>query len=160
MELSKAIAKKVKNVILPSGAQDANRMANKCLNCNLCINNCPNKILSKANKDFEAVHIDFSKGAKHCKFDCIECSKSCPSGAIKKISPEEKQNTRIAMAMIEPNKCSKCGVCSFICPKGAIIKGEESYFINGTKCIGCGLCKIKCNFDAIEIYPINEQKRI
>lgn len=161
VEIGKNFAKKVRDIILPPGAVNTNRMANKCLNCNLCIENCPNKILLKASKDYPAVHIDYSKGTGFCKFDCNECSKVCPSGAIKRISLEEKQKTRIAMAMIEKNKCNGCGVCNYDCPLGAISKGVEGKsYVDGSKCIGCGRCKKSCKFDAIEIFAINEQKHI
>ena len=158
-EIGKTAAEKIKNVILPPGAIDAQRMFNKCLNCNLCINACPNKILTKANKDFGAVHIDYTKGEKYCKYDCIECSNVCPSGAIKKITLEEKQKTRIAMAVINPEKCSKNGICVNVCPVNAITKeGNEPAKIDASKCIGCGKCKSVCNSDAIEIFAINEQQ--
>ena len=159
VELSKNIAKKIKNIILPPGAQNEQYMINKCLNCNLCINNCPNKILSKANNDFKAVHIDYSKGEKYCKYDCIECSRVCPSGAIKKLSLKEKQNTRIAMAVINQSNCTQCTRCLDVCPKQAIQKDNEGKIvIDASKCIGCGKCATYCYNNAIEIFSINEQK--
>lgn len=161
LEFSKNIAKKIKDIILPPGAKDVQHMANKCLNCNLCINNCPNKILSKANKDFCAVHIDLTKGEKYCKYDCIECSRVCPSGAIEKIALEEKQNTRIAMANIDNEACIKCFRCIYECPKGAISKNKNGEIVlNAAKCIGCGKCAACCPIDAIKIFSINEQKLI
>lgn len=161
IELSDKIAKKIKDIILPPGADNTNRMANKCLNCNLCIENCPNKILKKADDKLGVVHIDYSKGEEYCKYDCNECSKVCPSGAIKKLTIEEKQKTRIAMAMIKSDRCSKCGLCSFECPAGAITqKDGQIAVIDGSKCIGCGKCKTVCRFDAIEIFAVTEQRMI
>lgn len=161
MELGDKFAKKIRDIILPPGAGETQRMANKCLNCNLCIENCPNKILSKSNEKFPAVHIDYSKGEGYCKYDCNECSKVCPSGAIKKISLEEKQKTRIAMAMVKTDKCNSCGVCTFDCPVGAITKKDgEPAVVDGSKCIGCGKCKQSCKFDAIEIFAVNNQTMI
>lgn len=161
VEIGKNFAKKVRDIILPPGAVNTNRMANKCLNCNLCIENCPNKILAKADKDFPAVNVDYSQGEGFCKYDCNECSKVCPSGAIKRITIKEKQKTRIAMAMIKKDKCSGCGVCNYDCPTDAISKGADGKsYVDGSKCIGCGRCKISCKFDAIEIFAINEQKNI
>ncbi len=159
-EISKNFVKKVKDIILPPGAKNANRMANTCLNCNLCIENCPNKILVKASNVFPAVHIDYNKGEGFCKFDCTECSNACPSGAIAKISLDEKQNTRIAMASIKEENCTQCGICISECPKGAISKVEGKTVIDSSKCIGCAKCKQSCRFDAIEVFSINEQRRI
>lgn len=159
INFAKNTAKKVKNIILPAGAKDVQTMANKCLNCNLCINNCPNKILSKADEHFSTVHIDYSKGEGYCKYDCNNCSSICPSGAIKKLSREEKQNTRIAMAFIKED-CTACGICASICPKKAITIENKKAVIDGSKCIGCGLCAKKCIHDSILISSINKQSEI
>ena len=48
--LKDKLVEKVKDIILPAGAVNKDRFANKCFNCNLCVQNCPNKILVKANK--------------------------------------------------------------------------------------------------------------
>lgn len=153
--------KKFKDIILPPGAFNPQRMFNKCLNCNLCIEACPNKILTKANDNFGAVHINYEQGEKYCKYDCNECSKVCPSGAIKRIPLEEKQHTRIAMAVINQDKCTGCGICNIECPAKAIYRDENGKsIINASKCIGCGACKKSCNFSAIEIFAIKEQKVI
>ncbi len=161
MKFTKEFAKKVKDIILPAGAKNANRMANKCLNCNLCVKNCPNGILVKSNDKFTAVHIDYKQGKGFCEFDCHNCGEVCPSGAIKRISLEEKQNTRIAMAAIKSDMCVKCGHCVSACPKGAITKEDGKIaIINASKCIGCGKCAKICKPKAIEIFGIKEQKII
>ncbi len=151
--------KKIKEIIVPPGAKNAQRMLDKCLNCNLCINSCPNKILSKANDKFGAVHIDYTNGKKYCDYDCNRCSNICPSGAIKKLNMEEKQNTRIAMASIDET-CLNCGNCINECPKGAIKKLEGKVVIDGTKCIGCAKCYSVCPKGAIKMFSIKEQETI
>lgn len=42
--LKDKLVEKVKDIV------NKDRFANKCFNCNLCVQNCPNKILVKANK--------------------------------------------------------------------------------------------------------------
>lgn len=159
IEISKNTAKTLKNIILPAGSVNEKRMLSECLNCNLCVNACPNKIIKKADKEFGAVHIDYSQGEKHCKYDCNECAKVCPSGSIKKISLEEKQKTRIAMAIVNEDKCNACGICNLECPVNAISRNENGKsIIDTSKCIGCGACKKACNFNAIEIFAVKEQK--
>lgn len=158
--ITEKTAQKIRDIILPPGSKNPNRMFHKCLNCNLCIQNCPNKILTRANNKFGAIHIDYSKGEGFCKYDCNECAQICPSGAIQKITLEEKQKTRIAMAMIQDTKCTQCGVCIYDCPTGAILKANEKVFVNGMKCIGCGKCKKSCRYNAIEIFAVNEQKMV
>lgn len=158
IELKEKITEKIKDVILPPGADNKEKFFNKCLNCNLCVENCPNKIIKKANSEYGAVHLDYSEAP--CKFDCNKCSQVCPTGAIKRINLEEKQRTRIAMAMIKDDKCSACGLCAEACPTRAIITVEGKTVLNAAKCIGCGACKNACHFSAIEIFPIKEQKTI
>lgn len=156
--LKDKIVEKLKDIILPPGAVSKERFANKCYNCNLCVENCPNKILVKADENFPVVHIDYEKG--FCKFDCTKCGEVCPTGAIKRLKLEEKQKTRIAMAMILDEKCTKCGLCKEACPTGAIMKIDGKTILNAQKCIGCGACKNACRSQAIEIFPIKEQKNI
>lgn len=153
------IVEKFKDIILPPGAVSEEHLANKCYNCNLCVENCPNKIIVKADKNFPTIHLDYSKG--FCKSDCTKCGDVCPTGAIKRLKLEEKQRTRIAMATINPDKCTKCGLCKDICPYGAVIfeKGKPSY-VDGSKCIGCGACKSVCHFDAINIFAVKQQNNI
>lgn len=157
IETTKILGEKIKNVILPPGSVSEKRMINKCINCNLCIQNCPNKILEKANDNFGAVHINYKKGKGYCEFNCNECSKTCPTGAIKKITLNEKQKTRIAMASINFEKCVNCKICALNCPTGAIIKENGKIKFDAAKCIGCGKCKTVCPNGAIEIYSIYEQ---
>ncbi len=159
VEFSKKAGSKIKDIILPPGSIDKKRMLNTCLNCNLCINSCPSKILSKADESFNAVHIDYSKGKRFCEFDCKKCSEVCPSGAIKRITLEEKQNTRIAMAVINQENCNSCEICINECPVNAITKQDnQKSVIDASKCIGCGKCKTVCGFNAIEVFAVNEQR--
>ena len=156
-EIAANTAKKFRDIILPPGAKDENRMFNKCLNCNLCVENCPNKIIAKADKDFGTVHLNYNMGKGFCDYNCNKCSEVCPSGAIKKIPLEEKKKTRIGMAMIT-DRCNKCGICIYGCPAGAISKNKDGQtVIDGSKCIGCGKCKNSCPNNAIEIFAVREQ---
>ena len=151
-----AIAK-VKKVVLPAGAKNEKEFVNRCLNCNLCVASCPMKIIKKANDDFGAVHLDYSSG--FCDYDCHECSRVCPSGAIERISLEQKQKTQIGLAVIDEKKCIKCGLCVMSCPREAIAREMgQAPKIDDTNCIGCGACKAKCSVAAISMTTIEEQK--
>lgn len=150
---------KIKNIILPPGAISEKSFINKCLNCNLCVKNCPSKVIKTADEEFGAVHLDYTNS--YCEYDCNLCSKICPSGAIKKLSLKEKQKTRIAIAVLNKDKCIKCLKCKNICPYNAIIINENNTItLDSSKCVGCGMCKTKCAVDAIEIYSVSEQKTI
>ncbi len=159
IDLSKAIAAKIKKVILPAGAGNAEDFANRCLNCNLCVQNCPMKIIKKANEDYPAVHVDY--GNSFCDYDCHKCSEVCPSGALKRLSLAEKQKTQIGFAVINDAVCIKCGLCVMKCPRQIITKEDGEYpQINADGCIGCGACQAACPAKAIAIEAIAQQKTL
>ena len=152
------LMQKFKEVVLPPGAQSEERLINTCFNCNLCVENCPTKIIVKADKNFPAIHIDYTKG--YCEKNCNKCSEVCPSGAIKRLEKDQKQRTRIAMATINGEKCVKCAICVRACPYNAVLKIENKIVIDSSKCIGCATCKSFCPHDAIEIFAVKKQNLI
>ena len=159
IELSKSIAKKIKKAILPAGAGNPEDFANRCLNCNLCVQNCPMKILKKANEDYPVVHIDYSDS--FCDYNCHKCSEVCPSGAIKRLTLPEKQKTQIALTVIDESTCVKCGLCVMKCPRQAITKANGEFpHINTDECIGCGACKNACPVKAISISALDRQRTL
>lgn len=157
INLSKTVAAKVKKAIVPAGTGNAEEFANRCLNCNLCVQNCPMKILKKANGDYNAVHIDYEDS--FCDYNCHKCSQVCPSGAIKKLTLAEKQKTQIGLAVIDEQTCIKCGLCVMKCPRQAINKEDGAFpIVNANECIGCGACANGCPVKAITIIPVEKQK--
>lgn len=159
LELSKNIASKIKKVILPAGARNPADFANRCLNCNLCVQNCPMKILKKANEDYPAVHIDYSES--FCDYNCNKCAEVCPSGAIKRLSLAEKQKTQIGLALIDESSCIKCGLCVMKCPRAAISKEDGAFpRVDTNICIGCGACQNACPVKAIKISAVDQQKTL
>lgn len=154
---AKNIASKVKKVILPAGAGNVEDFANRCLNCNLCVQNCPMKIIKKADEEHLTVYIDYEDS--FCNYNCHKCSEVCPSGAIAKISLEQKQKTQIGLAQIDEDKCVKCGLCVIKCPKEAISKEGDAFpKVNSEICIGCGACQKTCPVKAIKIAAVEKQK--
>lgn len=147
----------VKNVLLPAGAKNAQRLANRCLNCNLCVQNCPMKILKKADENFPAVHLDLSKG--FCAFDCHKCGDVCPSGAIERLPLPVKQKTQIGVARADEDACVRCGLCATKCPRQIIERADgEPPRISADECVGCGACQNACPVQAITIEPVFEQR--
>ena len=54
------------------------------------------------------------------------------------------------MLKIGKDKCISCGICSTICPVGAIIEKEDGTFeINLDECMECFSCMNTCTQDAI-----------
>lgn len=159
IDFGKAVAAKVKKAILPAGAGSVEEFANRCLNCNLCVQNCPMKIIKKANGDSGTVYLDYTDS--FCDYNCHKCSEVCPSGAIKGLTLSEKQRTQIGLAKINEETCVKCGLCVMKCPKEAISKQDGDFpHISADACIGCGACKNACPVKAIDILAVEKQKTL
>lgn len=54
----------------------------------------------------------------------------------------------ITKAIIEQDKCVKCGKCKLVCPHDAIIELDK-YKVKKVRCIGCGKCAKSCPKQAI-----------
>jgi Pyruvate/2-oxoacid:ferredoxin oxidoreductase delta subunit len=68
--------------------------------------------------------------------------KKCPAGVCKEL----------ITYMIDPDKCTGCGVCLQGCSHGAI-SGEKKqpHVIDTDLCQKCGICRSECKFDAIQV---------
>jgi len=135
--------------ILPPGAGSTEKFIAKCTACQLCVARCPAKIIKPSAKGFGPVALDMSKN--FCHFNCRECSKVCPTGAIKPLSLNEKQHCRIAEVVFKPTTCivfqegTACGLCAKGCPTGAItLRKNGTPKVNQARCIGCGACQNVC----------------
>lgn len=156
---TKRVGQKFKKALLPAGAGSTKEFANHCLNCNLCVQNCPMKIIKKANREFPVVHLDYSKN--HCDYNCHKCSEICPSGALKPLTLKQKQRTQIGTAHIDTSVCVKCGLCVMECPRQIISKKAGHHpIVNAKECIGCGACQNACPVGAIKVKPTENQKLI
>lgn len=156
IDLSKRVAQKLKRVIIPAGGGKIQDFANRCLNCNLCVQNCPMKVIKSATDEVAFVHLDYQKS--YCDFNCHRCSEICPSGALKHLTIAQKQKTKLATAVIDEDICVKCGLCSVKCPRTAIVKDVGQVpLVRFEECIGCGACAQVCPVKAISFEPVSEQ---
>ena len=159
IKLGDNVVKKLKNVLLPPGAGNTKDFANKCLNCNLCVANCPMKIIQKADEEFPAVHIKYQKS--FCDYNCHKCSEVCPSGAIQRLTLKEKRHTQIGLASVNIDSCIQCGLCVMECPRSAITKEQGDFpKVDADKCIGCGACQAVCPVSAIKVQALETQKTL
>lgn len=101
-------------------------------------------------------------GPKSCTFGCIgfgSCAKACLFNAIKM--------GKDGLPKIDPAKCTGCGKCLKVCPKGVLVlaplkkrynircnshdKGADVMQACKVGCIACGKCVKICPVNAIEI---------
>ena len=91
----------------------------KCVGCGACAEACPKsiiKLIPESQKVMPACG-NKDKGAvvmKICDYGCIgcmKCQRECPADAI-----VVKDN----LAVVDPEKCVKCGHCAEICPRHII----------------------------------------
>lgn len=152
-----------KTGILPPGAGDKARFAAKCTSCQLCVANCPEKIIVPAPGGDGPVSLDLSRGA--CNYSCHRCSTICPTGAIMPLTLEAKRKTKIAEAVFDATKClvfqqgEKCGKCAAACPAKAIVlrKSGAPRPVDLSLCIGCGACQDACPVNAMTVHEIDKQ---
>jgi len=58
----------------------------------------------------------------------------------------------VAHPKIDHSKCTKCTLCHFFCPEGAIKVREDGYTeVDYNYCKGCGICASECPVKCIEM---------
>jgi polyferredoxin len=156
-------------LIRPPGALGEEEFLDKCIRCAECMKVCPTNGLQPTlfEAGLEGVGTPIlvpSMG--YCDYECNACSRVCPTGAITRLTLEEKKETKIGTAYFNKNKCYPwnenldCLVCEEHCPTpeksikfwdvevleqetNRVIKVKRPYVVTET-CIGCGICEEKC----------------
>ena len=58
----------------------------------------------------------------------------------------------VAQPRIDHKKCTKCSLCHFFCPEGAIRVRDDGYTeVDFDHCKGCGICAFECPVKCIEM---------
>ncbi|MCL1892764.1 MAG: 4Fe-4S dicluster domain-containing protein [Holophagaceae bacterium] len=147
-----------KTQVVPPGAESLSNLSKKCSACQLCVSSCPNNVLRPSNGLSSLMQPEMSFEAGYCRPECVECSLVCPSGAIQKITKEEKTTISIGSVVWVKENCVvnrdkvQCNSCQRRCPTEAItlvIDPEADGklkipVIDNEKCIGCGACEYYC----------------
>ncbi|MFA6715071.1 MAG: 4Fe-4S binding protein [Victivallales bacterium] len=144
--------------IMPPGALDFVNFTSKCTACQLCVSNCPGKVLKPAAlqyglSGFLQPRLDFNYGM--CEFECTACSNICPNGALTPLTVERKTRLQIGRAEYFRQRCvvvtdlTHCGACAEHCPTGAVQMadwkdGLTIPVVRPELCIGCGACEFIC----------------
>jgi polyferredoxin/formate hydrogenlyase subunit 6/NADH:ubiquinone oxidoreductase subunit I len=164
-------------VIRPPGAVEELEFLERCVKCDQCIRVCPTNVIQPDwfDSGLEGLWspiLNFRMG--YCQLHCTACGYVCPTGAIQRISVEQKLGLgdfaeqgpiRLGTAHIDPGRClphSKnvaCVVCEEVCPTSPkAIYGERVTKtlrdggeieltlprVDIDRCIGCGICECEC----------------
>jgi polyferredoxin len=155
-------------LIRPPGSLEEKDFLRRCIKCGECMKVCITNGLQPTLLDagLEGIWSPMLiPKIGYCEYRCTLCGQVCPTGAIRKLTPEEKAKVRIGLAMIDPGRClpyahaMPCIVCEEVCPtaKKAIRleqvkvrdgKGREVILkqpkVDLSLCIGCGICETRC----------------
>lgn len=83
-------------------------------------------------------------------FRTLVLFKGCPQKCIWCSTPES-QKTEAEIGIMR-SKCSLCGTCISVCPKGALSIAGDQLRIDREKCVACGKCAQACAWKAIRHY--------
>jgi ferredoxin len=172
-------------LIRPPGALDEKAFLKRCVKCGECMKVCMTNGLqpSLLEADLEGIWSPvLVPRIGYCEYRCTLCGQVCPTGAIRRLSVDEKATVRIGTAMIDKGRClpfahsTSCIVCEEVCPtpKKAIWFEEVGVLNRAGKtltmkqphvdlelCIGCGVCEAKCPVlgrPAIAVTSIGESR--
>jgi len=159
-------------LLRPPGALPEEEFLSRCLRCGQCALNCPGPAIAMAGLEAglaaygTPVLVPERAG---CSPDCNNCGRVCPTGAIRHLSPDEKNIFVIGIARYCKELClplredENCLVCYDICNRAGhkaieledrIVYLDDSFDaprtvlkiprVNPSKCTGCGLCVMAC----------------
>ena len=156
--------------LTPFGSESVRAFYDHCTACQLCVTVCPSDVLrpSKGLDHFMQPELSFERG--YCRPECVRCAEVCPTGAIRKITPEEKTAWKIGTAQVDLDRCVvlrdgvSCGNCARHCPVGAIEmvpsdpadrRSPRIPAVVAQTCIGCGACENLCPSRPLSAITVN-----
>jgi len=172
-------------VIRPPGACEEGTFLEKCVKCGecmkVCITNGLQPALMEAGLEGLWSPVLVPKMG-YCEYRCTLCGQVCPTGAIRRLTQEEKARIKIGLAMVDKGRClpfahaTPCIVCEEVCPtptkaiwleesavrnrKGEAVQVRQPH-VDLDLCIGCGICEAKCpviDSPAIRVTSVGESR--
>jgi ferredoxin len=172
-------------LIRPPGALGEKDFLRRCVRCGECLKVCLTNGLQPTFLEAGLEGIWSPKLVPrlgYCEYSCTLCGQVCPTGAIKRLTAEEKKKIKIGLAFIDQGRCLPiafgidCIVCEEHCPtpkkaiwfeeKEIVTKEGQSKILKQPRvdlrlCIGCGICEYKCpvkDQPAIRISSVGETR--
>ena len=133
-----------KTPLKPFGARSLKNFSQRCTACQLCVSQCPEKVLRPSTKLATLMQPEMNYTDGYCRMACTRCSEVCPAGAILPIGKEEKTSISIGVAVVLKENCISCGTCARHCPSAAISMVDGYPAVNEARCLGCGACEYYC----------------
>ena len=133
-----------KTPLKPFGAKSLKNFSTRCTACQLCVSQCPEKVLRPSTKLESLMQPEMNYHDGYCRMACTRCSEVCPAGAIQPVTKEEKTSISIGVAVVLKDNCIGCGTCERHCPSGAIQMVDSRPAVNEARCLGCGACEYYC----------------
>ncbi len=161
-------------LIRPPGALPEGEFLARCIKCGQCMKVCPNNAIHPASWEAGPEGIwtpVIIPRIGYCEYNCTLCTQVCPTGAIGKLTLEEKTGkngetpVKIGTAFYDRGRClpwamsTPCIVCEEWCPTpkkaiwlektkvlapdGKEVRVKRPY-LNPELCVGCGACETKC----------------
>ena len=142
----------------PPGAIDEARFTGVCVRCGNCVRACPSRIIrpdlgKHGLAGLLTPVLNFDEDC--CREDCRACTEVCPSGAIARLTLEEKRRFVIGEARVDLGTCllakgQECTACTRACPYDAVETPRSADGsaieprVDALKCTGCGACEAVC----------------
>lgn len=123
-------------VIRPPGALNEPRFLERCIKCGQCMRVCPTNVIQPAGaqaglEGLLTPILNNRIGTSGCQLNCVACGNTCPTGAIRAITLDEKHGTgefagdgpiKLGTAFVDRGRClpwamnRPCIVCQENCP--------------------------------------------
>jgi len=159
--------------VRPPGAGSEERFVARCVGCGACVSACPTSGLVPSfslTRLGAAFTPELVPRVGACLPPCTACGDACFTGALPRLTAEDKLLARIGLAVIDPARClpwsagERCVICVDACPaEYAAIElrrfgpGAFRPVVLATRCTGCGLCEFRCPVEgasAIRVAPV------